>query len=206
MDVRNLTAGSEVYTSNAYLCGPSLFDKCIISEFEADCGLLIDTGCDPGIISTLHQIESETGHQPMSQVILTHSHYDHTKMLGEIRSAWKVKTYAFSAYLDGIDQVVKGGEIIPVNGSAVELIHVPGHSTDSVCVYYREDEVLFSGDSPLVIWGTDGTYELPFVRAFEILVSLPVHTIYPGHGEPITKDCNRMLDQSLRNLRKSRLI
>ncbi|MFH0966819.1 MAG: MBL fold metallo-hydrolase [Methanobacteriota archaeon] len=210
MLVRNLSTGSEIYTANAYLCtwvpqkntGEEQ-EKCLCSDM---CGLLIDTGCDSKILTALRRIASETGEQPVCDVILTHSHYDHTRTLSEIQAIWPVRTYAYSAYIDGVDQVVKGGEKISVHGYTFEMIHVPGHSSDSLCIYCPDEEILFSGDTPLVIWGTDGTYELPFVRAFEILVKLPISTIYPGHGEPIIGDCNRILDQSLRNLRKSRLI
>jgi len=210
MLVRNLSTGSDIYTANAYLCtnttrkqaGEELKED---SEYDA-CGLLIDTGCDPRIMTILKTIASETGRQPACTIILTHTHYDHARMLSEVQTTWQVSTYAYSAYLDGIDHVVQGGEEISCIRHTFELIHVPGHSTDSLCIYCPEEEILFSGDTPLVIWGTEGTYEFPFVRAFETLVRLKIATIYPGHGSPITGDCNRILDQSLRNLRKSRLI
>ncbi len=206
MQVINLTAQSEVYTSNAYLCSPSLPDNDSESDGSTKCGLLIDTGCDPLILPALKQIEYENRIRPVCKVILTHSHYDHTKILKDIRATWQVTTYAYSAYLNGIDHVIKGGETVQVNGNNFDLIHVPGHTTDSICVYCKEEQILFSGDSPLMIWGTEGTYELSFVKAFEKLVQLPVRTIYPGHGDAIVKDCNRILDQSLRNLRKSRVL
>ncbi|PKL60111.1 MAG: hypothetical protein CVV33_04375 [Methanomicrobiales archaeon HGW-Methanomicrobiales-4] len=210
MLVRNLSTGSEIYTANAYLCTRVSWKNARKEQKESPgsdtCGLLIDTGCDSNILKTLMIIASEIGGQPVCDVILTHSHYDHIRSLSEIQAIWPVRTYAYSAYIGGVDQVVKGGEHILVQGYTFEMIHVPGHSTDSICIYCPDEEILFSGDTPLVIWGTEGTYELPFVRAFEILVKLKISTIYPGHGEPITGDCNRILDQSLRNLRKSRLI
>ena len=198
MIVQNLTKGSLIYTSNAYLCS---------GENESGSHLLIDTGCDPQIMNTLHRITAETRQPPVSDVILTHSHYDHTRILKEIKAAWPmVKTYAYSAYLDGIEQVLTDGEKITACNTTFEIIHVPGHSTDSVCVYSPEHEILFSGDSPLIIWGTEATYELTFVTAFKKLAQLRVSAIYPGHGEPILQDCNRILDQSLHNLQKSRII
>jgi glyoxylase-like metal-dependent hydrolase (beta-lactamase superfamily II) len=210
MLVRNLSTCSDIYTSNAYLCNRVSRKREGEEQKESAGnnmgGLLIDTGCDSRILTALRNIASETGRQPVSEVILTHSHYDHIRTLREIQAIWPVRTYAFSAYIDGVDQVVKGGEQISVIGFTFGMIHIPGHSTDSLCIYCPEEEILFSGDTPLVIWGTEGTYELPFVRAFESLVKLKISTIYPGHGEPITGDCNRILDLSLRNLRKSRLI
>jgi glyoxylase-like metal-dependent hydrolase (beta-lactamase superfamily II) len=198
MIVENLTKGSKIYTSNAYLC---------TEDNTQGCGILVDTGCDPDIISTLHTISNETRHPPMKVIILTHSHYDHTRMIKEIRRGWPdVITYAFSAYLDGIDQVVTGGEKIAVCNLNCEIIHLPGHSTDSVCIYFPREGILFSGDSPIFIWGTEATYELPFLTAFEALTRLNIQEIYPGHGEPILQECNRKMDQSLRNLKKSRII
>ncbi len=205
MQIQNLSQGSDIYTSNAYRC--TLEEERKTGNHRTnECGLLIDTGCDPQIITTLRKIEQEEQQQPVYQIILTHSHYDHTRMIRDIKKIWPVTTYGFSAYVNGIDTVVKGGEIIQGGGCSFEMIHVPGHSTDSLCIYCREEKILFSGDTPLVIWGTEGTYELPFVRAFETLVNLDVKAFYPGHGEPVTTDCNRILEQSLRNLRKSRLI
>jgi glyoxylase-like metal-dependent hydrolase (beta-lactamase superfamily II) len=211
MLVKNLSTGSTIYTANAYLFtvvrrtqGERTLKKHTASD-TGD-GLLIDTGCDPHIITVLKEISVKTGRSPFSDIILTHSHYDHTQLLGQIQALWQVHTHAYSAYLDGIDHVVKGGEKISLNGYTFEMIHVPGHSTDSLCIYCPEEEILFSGDTPLVIWGTEGTYEPMFLRAFETLVTLKISTIYPGHGDPVTGDCNRMLNQSLHNLRKSRII
>lgn len=198
MDIRNLTSGSEIYTANAYLCTPG---------DGHSCSLLIDTGCDNRIITTLIGIGYEKGGLPVRDIFLTHAHYDHSRMIREIKSAWpEVKTYAFSAYIGGIDQVLTGGEEIQSCGTSVEIIHVPGHTTDSVCIYLPKTGILFTGDSPIVIWGTDATYEQAFFRAFERLASLKVSAIYPGHGEPLLQDCNRLLDQSLRNLKQSRII
>lgn len=198
MNIVNLTKNSEIYTSNAYLC----------TEGERqECSFLIDTGCDPLIIPVLKEISGPGHALPVQQIILTHSHYDHTRLVKGIKEIWPdIKAAAFSAYLDGIDQVLTGGETISVCSTSCEIIHLPGHSTDSVCVYFPKDAILFSGDSPLIIWGTEATYEMPFLTAFEGLVRLNIETIYPGHGEPITRDCNRMLEQSLRNLKRSRII
>lgn len=210
MLVRNLSTGSEIYTANAYLCtfnpGENTGDSLRERTGSDRCGLMIDTGCDPRILTILKDIASTTGRPPFCDLILTHSHYDHTRALSEIQAIWPVRTYAYSAYIKGVDHVVKGGEHILINGHTFVLIHVPGHSTDSLCIYCPEEEILFSGDTPLAIWGTEGTYELPFVRSFESLVNLKISVIYPGHGEPITGDCNLILDQSLSNLRRSRLI
>lgn len=211
MLVVNLSTGSDIYTANAYLCSSLTSDDEKSQSEKEGCPchsrLLIDTGCDPKILIKLKEMSAHTGCQPFSDLILTHSHYDHSRMLGEIKAVWNVKTYAYSAYLHGIDHVVKGGEQITLDDRyTIEMIHVPGHSSDSICIYCPEDKILFSGDTPLAIWGIEGTYELPFLHGFEILSRRKISTIYPGHGEPITGDCNRILDQSLHNLRKSRII
>jgi hypothetical protein len=40
-----------------------------------------------------------------------------------------------------------------------EVIHMPGHSSDSICLYNQAEGVLFAGDSPVLITSSTGTYE-----------------------------------------------
>jgi hydroxyacylglutathione hydrolase len=74
--------------------------------------------------------------------------------------------------------------------SGWRLIETPGHTPDSVCFYDPEEKILLSGDT---ILNMEGTGELnrfccsihDIERSFKKISSLPVKTIYPGHGTPI---------------------
>lgn len=198
MEIRNLTRESIIYTSNAWMC------TCTGSG--PGCRTLIDTGCDPDILRTLREISQATGGRPLDRIILTHNHYDHTKMAVVIKKEFNPEVYAWSSYTPGVDQVVKDGTVLPMGDAHLEIISIPGHTSDSICIYCPEEEALFSGDTPVVIWGTENSYEKGFVFGFENLAKRRINTIYPGHGEIIGHGISVMLRQSLDNLKKSRLI
>ena len=77
-----------------------------------------------------------------------------------------------------------------------EVIHTPGHSSDSICLYNQAEGVLFAGDTPLLIASPDGTYEAGFLAALEKLCARDVRRIYFGHGPPLTEHCNERLRES----------
>lgn len=198
MNVINLTKQSSIYTSNAWLCG------CIHSP--EDFGILIDTGCDPVILDYLRQMREKTGKNPVEKLILTHSHYDHAKLLGRIKEEFNPVVYAASSYLAGVDTVLSHGDVVKCGIYHFEIITIPGHTSDSVCIYCPEEEILFSGDTPLIIWGTENTYEKDFLQGFEELAQRKITSAYPGHGEIMSIEVSRMIRQSLINLKRSRIL
>ena len=71
------------------------------------------------------------------------------------------------------------------------ILSTPGHTPGSVCFYFPEDKVLFSGDT-LFQMGY-GRTDLPggdiqqLWRSLDLLLALPPETVvYPGHGAPTT--------------------
>ncbi|MDO9538415.1 MAG: MBL fold metallo-hydrolase [Methanocalculus sp.] len=196
MKIQNLTEKSSIYTSNVYL---------ITGTWNTldDQNTLIDVGRDPSIIGMIRTASSGVGKHKLDQVILTHSHYDHASLLPEIREAFQPVVYAFSDYLKGVDRVLRGGEHLIAGDRSFEVIHTPGHSQDSICLYCEEDGALFAGDTPLVIRTPGGTYEEGFIDALKEICQKDVRTIYFGHGLPFIHDCNQMLRTSLRNVQGS---
>ncbi len=68
------------------------------------------------------------------------------------------------------------------------IMHTPGHSDDSVCIYLPVSGTLFSGDTVFRISDDAGTYTKDYRASLERLAALNVRAIYPGHGTPITTD------------------
>lgn len=75
--------------------------------------------------------------------------------------------------------------------SGLTILSTPGHTPGSVCFYFPEDGVLFSGDT-LFQMGY-GRTDLPggdirqLWRSLDLLLALPPETVvYPGHGAPTT--------------------
>jgi len=82
-------------------------------------------------------------------------------------------------------------EELSVAGLDFDIIHTPGHSKGSACLYLESEGVLFSGDT--LFRAGHGRYDLPggnvqeLVKSLNMLLSLPGDTVvYPGHGEKTT--------------------
>jgi len=193
MKIVNLTHGSSVYTSNAYL---------LTGTWNAipDVNTLVDTGRDARIFEAIRNSPTGVGKRRLDQVILTHSHYDHASLATAIKKEFGSVVCGSSPNFEGIDRVLKDGEHIRVADLDAMVILTPGHSNDSLCLYCEGDGILFVGDSPIVIQTRDNTYEDAFLRSLERISALDVKAIYPGHGSPFLSDCNELISQSLANV------
>lgn len=185
-----------VYTSNVYL---------LLGDWSAlsDVNTLVDVGNDPSVLEHLLACPTGVGKKAVEQVIFTHSHFDHTALLPQVRRLYAPVVYAFSSSI-GADVVMSDGQEIKCGDSLLQVIHAPGHSDDSVCLYCAERGILFSGDAPLAIRSADQAYDQFFVAALERLAAQEIDIVYPGHGEPLTGTIHLMLQESLRNVRLAR--
>jgi len=191
MRILILENSGQIYTSEVYLV---LGDA---SRLE-DVNTLVDVGQDPAIFADIERAPTGVGKWPVEQVVLTHGHYDHCVLLPQIRDVFHPKVFAFSPNIDGVDRLLHDGDTLKMGDGYFEVIHTPGHSSDSICLYNQAEGVLFAGDSPLVINSPDGTYEAGFVAALEKICARDVRCIYFGHGPPLTEHCNQRLRESLK--------
>ena len=191
MRVLTLENSGQVYTSLAYLVLGSN------SRLE-DINTLVDVGQDPAILASIERAPTGVGKWPVEQVALTHSHSDHCALLPWVREAFHPKVFAFSPNVAGVDAPLRDGDTIRMGDEAFEVIHMPGHSSDSVCFYNQAEGVLFAGDSPVLIASEGGTYEAGFIAALEKLCARDIRRIYFGHGAPLTERCNERLRESQR--------
>jgi glyoxylase-like metal-dependent hydrolase (beta-lactamase superfamily II) len=83
------------------------------------------------------------------------------------------------------------GDTIELEGVELAVLHTPGHSPGSICLYAAAEATLLSGDT--LFAGSFGRYDLPggdvrLLRAsLQRLAQLPPETrVLPGHGEPTT--------------------
>jgi len=191
MRIVTLENSGEVYSSQAYLV---LGDSSRLDDVNT----LVDVGQDPAILASIERAPTGVGKWPVEQVVLTHGHSDHCALLPRVREAFHPKVFAFSPSIDGVDCLLRGGDTIKMGDEDFEVIHMPGHSSDSICLYNQAEGVLFAGDSPLLIASPDGTYEAGFLAALETLCARDVRRIYFGHGAPLTEHCNERLRESQR--------
>ena len=119
--------------------------------------------------------------------------------------------------VDRVDTWVGGGDRFDLGGTAVEVVHTPGHQADHCCFHLPDERALFAGDMaiepfrPVVLHaGLDrGVAEAvdAFVDALDRLEPLDVDRVYPGHGpvhrrfaETVARDresLERMLDRTV---------
>jgi glyoxylase-like metal-dependent hydrolase (beta-lactamase superfamily II) len=94
---------------------------------------------------------------------------------------------------------VEGDELLPILGG-LRVVHTPGHTPGSICLYLERSRILFTGDVLQVIRG-----QLTFASAFfshdhagargsvERLAALDVETIALAHYPPWRTDANAAL-------------
>jgi len=191
MRVILLAGAGGIYTSNAYL---------VLGDWSAleDVNTLVDVGRDPAVLESIEQAPTGVGKPKVEQVVLTHGHYDHTSLLPLVRETFHPKVLAAAHCVAGVDELVKGGDLLRMGDRTIEVIHTPGHTSDSICLYEPLDGVLFAGDTPLLIRTAGGTYEAGYVAALRHLCARDIRRIYFGHGEPLAGNCNARLRESLR--------
>jgi len=185
-----------VYTSNVYM---------ITGEWKRieDINTLIDVGNDPSIIEVIKAMDTGIGKKKVEQVILTHDHSDHTGILPLIIKEFDPVVYAYSSFMEGVSHALQDGEILRLGENNFMIIHTPGHSSDSIALYNEDDKVLFVGDTPVIIHGSDGCYENNFINALQKLSQKAVESIYFGHGEPVLNGGHSLLIESLNNILNS---
>ena len=188
--ILSIGAVSAIYTSNIYLVRGNW-------NRLSDVNTLVDVGSDPAMLDSLEGVSTGVGKRKVEQVIITHHHSDHTANLPLVKQRYCPVVYAWSPFLPGVDAALQDGLELKVGDTVYRVIHMPGHSEDSVCLYGERDGVLFVGDSPVVIRSHGGTYQPQFVRVLEHLCSLKLNAIYFGHGPPLVSDIDRVMQQSL---------
>jgi glyoxylase-like metal-dependent hydrolase (beta-lactamase superfamily II) len=197
MQIINVKGFNNVYSSNVYL---------ILGEWKkmSDVSTLIDVGSDPSIIGIINNMNMGVGKKKIDQVILTHNHSDHMSILPLIIQAFHPIVYAFSPFLDGATKVLSDGDTLLIGDQYFEVIHTPGHSSDSISLYNASKKVLFVGDTSVIIRGLEnGVYEEDYINAIKRLAQKQVRAIYFGHGDPVFGNGQSLLIESLNNIRSS---
>lgn len=155
---------------------------------------LIDAG--EGAAAHLDAVAEAAGDLPLAQVLVTHGHVDH--VAGAPALAARFPDAAFAKYpwpdADARYPVawrrLRDGEIVDAGGTALLVIHTPGHAPDHVCFFEPDSGVLFGGD--LVING--GTVVVPashggslrqYLQSLRTVLDLQPRRILPAHGAPV---------------------
>ena len=145
-----------------------------VGYLETNCYILsIDNDCiviDPG--DEIERIKDKIGNKNIKGVIVTHNHFDHVGALSYFSNI-----YDFNNLKEGINNIDK---------FSFEVINTPGHTNDSICIYFEEEKIMFTGDFIFKdgIGRTDlGGNDLDMIKSIDKISKYPNIKIYPGHGE-----------------------
>jgi cyclase len=96
------------------------------------------------------------------------------------------------------DLVFTGDLELKVGGKTFHLIHTPGHTPGQIAVYVPDERVVFTGDtvfSQCQTWLMTSDVD-EWVGALDVIASLDVDTVVPGHG-PVTTPAYLMTQRSV---------
>ncbi len=170
-----------------------------------DVNTIIDPGTNDYVLKRVAEMNAGIGKKKVEQVIVTHEHFDHSGGTKYLAEKYNPRILAFSKFCDKAE-LVKDGQEIKVGDRKAVIIHSPGHSSDSICVYVAEEKTIFSGDTPLRIAYPGGSYIKAYVEALWKLAELDIEKIYSGHDEPILKNGNKIIRETIENVLKSKII
>ena len=192
----------------------------VVGSMECNCYLIFDENSketlviDPGdepdrIIDFIRENSLHVKH-----IVCTHAHFDHVGAVSDMKQATGAPIVIHRNELDiyrstrdqatswGFeleelpepDMLVSEGEVLEIGSLKFVIIHTPGHSPGSICLY--GEGILITGDT--VFAGSVGRTDLyggdtvQLRKSFKRLMSLAEETkIFPGHGPETTIEIER---------------
>ena len=187
--------------------GPLQCNCSVIGDEASREAIVIDPGDDIEDVLALvrkHQLQ-------VKQIVVTHAHIDHVGGAMKLRAATggpillNQNDYALLKMLDvqaawigvatpervEIDRNLAHADTVKAGSLAAQVLHTPGHTEGSVCLYFPAEKKLIAGDTLFAgsIGRTDlpgGSYEKILHSLHQRVLALPDETVViPGHG-PVT--------------------
>jgi hydroxyacylglutathione hydrolase len=197
--------------------------------------MLIDTGMPGNSSKIIGYLENalKRNSKDIKTIVITHYHFDHVGSLDKVKKITGAKVAVHSAdsdYLSG-NKSQKGpafmramvnmmkliyrtepveAEILLEDGDHIgeyQVIHTPGHTPGSICLYNPYNRVIFVGDN---LRYSKGKIEGPnnrllpeleqYKESMKKLANLDVEVILSGHSPPVTSNATLKLEEFLTNL------
>jgi glyoxylase-like metal-dependent hydrolase (beta-lactamase superfamily II) len=151
----------------------------LLLEPKSTEALVVDSGWETSpIVKAVEELGAK-----VKFVVATHEHFDHTSTLGELAEELGAKVVVHQNSPIDHDVSVVDGEELKLGRKGVKVLHTPGHTEDSICLY--DGKNLFTGDTLFV--GAIGKFEREMSKVMYdslhgVIMKLPDSTvIYPGH-------------------------
>lgn len=169
-------------------------DIVVVGPLETNCYLLRNEKSilivDPG--SDFKKIKQAVGNDNVVGILLTHTHFDHVGALEECKNEYDVPVYK-KENLEEKEYNIEAFDF--------DVIFTPGHTNDSVIFYFKNENILFTGD--FIFKGSIGRTDLggnmndmnkSFFKLFSLAQTNQSIAIYPGHGH-----CTNLNDELCKN-------
>jgi hydroxyacylglutathione hydrolase len=187
--------------------GPLRCNCSVVGDEQTKEAMVIDPGDQIEEILAIVQRHGLT----VKQIVITHAHIDHIGGAAKLKRATgapvllNLNDQALLKMLDvqaswlgmqppeitAIDAGLTTGDKLRAGNLVAEVLHTPGHTEGSVCLYFAPEKKLIAGDT--LFAGSIGRTDLPggsYKKLMDSLrgpvLALPDETIVvPGHG-PLT--------------------
>ena len=182
---------------------------------DDDGSTLIDSGHCVHAEQTVALLRQRLGQRPLRHLVNTHLHSDHCGGNAAVQRAWAVDVRVPSGSLRAVQQwdeqalsyrptrqrcerytaqgSVAPGQVLTVGKRDWQVMAAPGHDPESVILFDARHGVLISADAlwengfGVVFPELDGNEAFDDVeRVLDLITTLPVRCVIPGHGAPFT--------------------
>lgn len=193
--------------------GPLQCNCSILGDEISREAIVVDPGADIARILAVIAKHNLT----VKQILITHAHIDHiagAQSLKQITGApilYNQQDLPLVAMMDvqagwlGMptpdvhppDDSLDDGKVVAISGLQTTVIHTPGHTPGSVCLYLPEHSLLLAGDT--LFNGSIGRTDLPGGNTHQLLTSIhrqlltlpDTVQVIPGHGAKTTIEDER---------------
>jgi glyoxylase-like metal-dependent hydrolase (beta-lactamase superfamily II) len=143
---------------------------------------------DPGPLDDEH-LHTLAAAGTVDLVLLTHRHADHSAALSAFSQLTGAPVRAFDPSLCIAAESLTDGEELHVAGTRIQVVHTPGHTSDSVCFFLPGDGehgAMLTGDTILgrgttIIDDPDGTLR-DYLASLSALAGFGEAAVLPAHG------------------------
>lgn len=198
--VRLLADNAKDYTgpgTNTYLLG-------------SDSLWIIDPG--PACSNHLARLKTLIADRPVTGVFVTHSHMDHSPAAAPIKAWTGATVYGLGGLDPNLaaltdedidpdflpDVSVKDGDRFDGPLGAATVLHTPGHFPNHLCLYVKDQGLLFSGDH---VMGWSTTVVVPplghladYLASLDKIDQIGARTLLPSHGLPVNDPKGRIAE------------